>query len=49
MYRGGGLVVKLCCCPECSGTEVTWDRRVGKAVCPNCGTPVSEFRLVAKG
>jgi transcription initiation factor TFIIIB Brf1 subunit/transcription initiation factor TFIIB len=35
------------CCPECSGTEVTWDRKSGKAVCPNCGTPVSEFRLPA--
>jgi hypothetical protein len=42
-------MLKLYCCPECSGTEVTWDRRVGKAVCPKDKTPVSEFRLVAKG
>ena len=37
------------CCPECSGTEVTWDRSLGKAVCSKDGTPVSEFRLVVNG
>jgi len=37
------------CCPECSGTEVVWDRRCGKAVCPKDGIPVSEFKLRANG
>jgi transcription initiation factor TFIIIB Brf1 subunit/transcription initiation factor TFIIB len=41
--------LRVYCCPECSGTEVTWDRRVGKAVCPKDKTPVSEFRLLVDG
>jgi len=40
-----GLILKNYCCPECSGTEVIWDRGLKKAVCPSDGTPVSEFRL----
>jgi hypothetical protein len=44
-----GLLLVEYCCPECSGTVVTWDRRLKKAVCARDGTPVSEFRLPVKG
>ncbi|MGD9130475.1 MAG: hypothetical protein PVH73_02740 [Candidatus Bathyarchaeota archaeon] len=41
--------MRLYCCPECRGTAVTWNRRLGKAVCAKDGTPVSEFKLLADG
>ena len=46
MYNGGGLMLKMYCCPECNGTEITWDRRLRKAVCVKDKTPISEFRLL---
>ena len=42
-------MLKNYCCPECSGTEIAWDRGLKKAVCPMDDTPVSEFRLPADG
>jgi transcription initiation factor TFIIIB Brf1 subunit/transcription initiation factor TFIIB len=36
-------------CPKCSGTEVTWDRGTGKAVCPKDKTSVDNYRVVAEG
>jgi len=41
----GGLLLTNYCCPECSGTGVTWDMSLKKAVCPKDSTPVSEFKL----
>jgi len=41
-----GLILKMYCCPECGGSAVTWDRGLGKSVCPKDKTPVSEFRLL---
>jgi hypothetical protein len=37
---------KIYCCPDCNGTEVTWDRGTGKAICPKDGTPVSKYQLM---
>ena len=33
-------------CPECSGTEITWDRGIKKAVCPKDRTPVDGYKAV---
>jgi len=35
-------------CPKCDGTEITWDRRIGKTVCPNDGTPVNNYKKPLK-
>ena len=48
MYIMEGLVLKVYCCPECGGSEVVWDRGVGKALCPKDKTLVGEFRLGPK-
>lgn len=32
-------------CPDCHGTEVMWDVRNAKAICPKDGTCVSEYQL----
>lgn len=45
----GGVLLKDYCCPECTGTDVIWDRGIKRAVCPKDGTPVSDFRLAAIG
>ena len=33
-------------CPKCDGTEITWDRGIGKAVCPEDRTPVNNYKIV---
>jgi hypothetical protein len=38
--------LRVYCCPECSGTAVTWNNSLRKAVCPKDGTPVREFKLL---
>ena len=37
---------KMYCCPDCNGTEVIWDRRTAKAICPKDGTPASNYQLM---
>jgi len=33
-------------CPECKGTEITWDRGLQKAVCPKDRTLVDKYKTV---
>jgi hypothetical protein len=40
----GNLMGKKYCCPNCNGTEITWDRGIGKAVCPKDGTPLGNYK-----
>jgi len=37
---------KTCRCPKCNGTEITWDRGLGKAVCPKDKTPANNYKAV---
>lgn len=44
-------MLKIYCCPECKGTEITWDRGLRKAICPKDKTLVSDywFHTLRKG
>ncbi len=37
---------KIYRCPICNGTDVTWDRGIGRAVCPNDGTRANNYKVV---
>jgi len=32
-------------CPKCGGTEITWDRGIGKTVCPEDKTLVDNYKV----
>jgi len=34
-------------CPNCSGTEIVWDRGLRKTVCPKDRTPVDNYKAVS--
>jgi hypothetical protein len=36
---------KIYRCPNCKGTEVTWDRGLKKAVCPKDKTLVDNYEI----
>ncbi len=32
-------------CPNCNGTEITWDYTLRKSVCPKDKTPVNDYTI----
>ena len=40
---------KIYCCPDYHGTEVIWDMRTAKAICPKDCKPISEYQLMDQG
>ena len=36
---------KIYRCPTCNGTEITWDRGLKKAVCPEDKTLVDNYKI----